>query len=110
LLLTAYACHKNNQQPWTEHILCWRCPVLLFNRGIWPNALLFSPTATYGTFSYAETMITPLAAAMRDAIAQAAQLGQLYTPPDAARPVVFMALQGELLAVACLRCVLALQE
>jgi hypothetical protein len=41
-------------------------------------------------------MITPLAEAMRDAIVMANKMGQLYTPPDAKRPVVYMALQGKL--------------
>lgn len=65
-------------------------------RGIWPATLLFSPLEKYGEFSYADVMITPLAEAMRDAIAKAQQLGKLFTPPDAARPVVYMGLQGTL--------------
>jgi hypothetical protein len=69
-------------------------------RGIWPATLLFSPLEKYGAFSYADVMITPLAEAMRDAIAKAKQMGKLYTPPDASRPVVYMALQGKLLLVA----------
>jgi hypothetical protein len=40
-------------------------------------------------------MTTPLAEAMRDALAAAARIGELYAPPEAARPVVYMALQGE---------------
>lgn len=63
-------------------------------RGIWRNSLLFSPTVKYGSYSYADVMLTPLSEAMRDAIAAAAKLGDLYMPPEAARPVVYMALQG----------------
>lgn len=40
-------------------------------------------------------MITPLAEAMRDALAASAKAGDLYIPPDASRAVVYMALQGE---------------
>jgi hypothetical protein len=69
-------------------------------RGIWPSTLLFSPLEKYGAFSYADVMITPLVEAMRDAIVKANQLSKLYTPPDAKRPVVYMALQGKLLLVA----------
>jgi hypothetical protein len=58
----------------------------------------------YGAFSYAEVMTTPLAEAMRDAIVKAQQMGKLYTPPDATRPVVYMALQGKLLLVALPPC------
>jgi hypothetical protein len=32
---------------------------------------------------------------MRDALAATAKVGRLYTPPEAERPVVYMALQGE---------------
>jgi hypothetical protein len=63
-------------------------------RGIWRNSLLFSPTVKYDSYSYADVMLTPLSEAMRDAIAAAAKLGDLYMPPEAARPVVYMALQG----------------
>lgn len=45
--------------------------------------------------SYADVMLTPLAEAMRDALAAAAKLGKVYAPPQAARPVVYMGLQGE---------------
>jgi hypothetical protein len=73
-------------------------------RGIWPATLLFSPLEKYGAFSYADVMITPLAEAMRDAIVKANQINKLYTPPDADRPVVYMALQGKLLLVALTTC------
>jgi hypothetical protein len=49
-------------------------------------------------------MITPLVEAMRDAIVKANQMNKLYTPPDANRPVVYMALQGNLLLVALQTC------
>lgn len=68
---------------------------LLSCRGIWRNSLLFSPTTKYGTYSYADVMVKPLAEAMRDALAATAKIGKLYTPPEAERPVVYMALQGE---------------
>jgi hypothetical protein len=49
----------------------------------------------YGGYSWVDVMITPLAEAMRDAITAAAALGDLYSPPEARRPVVYMAMQGE---------------
>jgi hypothetical protein len=62
---------------------------------VWRNSLLFSPTTTYGDYSWVDVIITPLAEAMRDAITAAAALGDLYAPPEASRPVVYMAMQGE---------------
>jgi hypothetical protein len=61
---------------------------------VWRNALLFSPTTKYGGYSFADIMTVPLAEAMRDAVAAAAKTGDLYTPPGAERPVVYMAFQG----------------
>jgi hypothetical protein len=85
--------------------MCDGCALdVVFRRGIWPATLLFSPLEKYGAFSYVDVMITPLAEAMRDAIVKANQLGKLYTPPNANRPVVYMALQGKLLLVALPTC------
>lgn len=78
----------------------------LLCRGIWRNSLLFSPTTKYGSYSYADVMTTPLAEAMRDALAAAAKIGKLYAPPEAARPVVYMALQGAPTSVAGSACCL----
>ena len=69
--------------------------LMLSCRGIWRNSLLFSPTVKYGDYSYADVMTAPLAEAMRDALAAAAKVGKLVTPPDRSRPVVYMALQGD---------------
>lgn len=64
------------------------------HRGVWRNGLLFSPTTKYGSYSYADVMIRPLAEALRDSLAAASALGKLATPPDRARPVVYVALTG----------------
>jgi hypothetical protein len=40
-------------------------------------------------------MTTPLAEALRDALKTVAAEGLLTTPPERARPVVYMGLQGE---------------
>jgi hypothetical protein len=85
--------------------MCYKCALdVVLCRGIWPATLLFSPSEKYGAFSYADVMITPLAEAMSDAIVKAQNLGKLYTPPNAKRPVVYMALQGKLLLVALPTC------
>jgi len=63
-------------------------------RGVWRNGLLFSPTVKYGDYSYADLMTQPLSEAMRDALANAAKLGKLVTPPERSRPVVYIAMQG----------------
>lgn len=61
---------------------------------MWRNGLLFAPIQTYGEHSFADIMTTPIAQAMKDAIATTASEGKLYTPPDRARPVVYIGLQG----------------
>lgn len=64
-------------------------------RGIWRNGLLFGPYDKYGGYSYADVMTIPLAEAMRDALNIVAAEGNLATPHDRHRPVVYMGLQGE---------------
>lgn len=61
---------------------------------MWRYGLLFSPTTKYGSYSYTDVMIRPLAEALRDCLTAASALGKLATPPDRVRPVVYVALTG----------------
>jgi hypothetical protein len=78
-----------------SHVLTTHLLIVTAHRGVWRNGLLFSPSTKYGSYSYADVMIRPLAEALRDALAAAAQVGKLATPADRARPVVYVALTGE---------------
>eukprot|EP00878_Enallax_costatus_P016588 GHUV01017406.1.p1 GENE.GHUV01017406.1~~GHUV01017406.1.p1 ORF type:complete len:494 (+),score=70.49 GHUV01017406.1:303-1784(+) len=67
-------------------------------KGIWRNGLMFSPSYTYGEFSYKQIMLDPLARALNRALAQASAEKKLWPRQDLTRPVVYMALQGEMSA------------
>lgn len=66
-------------------------------RGIWRNGLLFSPIIQYGTYTYKQIMLDPLAKALAGALRTVAAEGTLWPMPNLERPRVYVALQGELL-------------
>lgn len=101
ILLAAVACCKSFPPMLPLHLAKTNPAACLLRlhhppcRGVWRNGLLFSPTTKYGDYSFMDLMIRPMAEAMRDSLAAASKAGKLVTPPDRARPVVYMALTGE---------------
>lgn len=67
-------------------------------RGIWRNGLLFSPIIQYGTYTYKQIMLDPLAKALAGALRTVAAEGTLWPMPNLERPRVYVALQGEMSA------------
>eukprot|EP00879_Flechtneria_rotunda_P011737 GHRR01012258.1.p1 GENE.GHRR01012258.1~~GHRR01012258.1.p1 ORF type:complete len:433 (+),score=130.19 GHRR01012258.1:664-1962(+) len=66
--------------------------------GAWRNGLLLRPQEKHSGYSYYDIMLAPLADAVRDALAAAAEEGKLRTLPGHQRPVVYFATQGEMSA------------
>lgn len=67
-------------------------------KGIWRNGLMFGPNYVYGEYSYKQIMLDPLAKALNRALAQVAAENKLWPRQDLNRPVVYIALQGEMSA------------
>ncbi|KAF6266415.1 hypothetical protein COO60DRAFT_1474808 [Scenedesmus sp. NREL 46B-D3] len=67
-------------------------------RGIWRNGLLFSPTVLYGSHTYKQIMLDPLAKALAAALRTVAADGMLWPMPNLDKPRVYFALQGEMSA------------
>jgi hypothetical protein len=68
--------------------------ILVSCRGIWRNGLLFSPIIQYGTYTYKQIMLDPLAKALAAALRTVSAEGTLWPMPNLERPRVYFALQG----------------
>jgi hypothetical protein len=56
---------------------------------------LFSPIIQYGTYTYKQIMLDPLAKALAAALRTVSAEGTLWPMPNLERPRVYFALQGE---------------
>jgi hypothetical protein len=87
----------NSQPPATaSNLTPAACFIIRFCRGIWRNGLLFSPIIQYGTYTYKQIMLDPMAKALAAALRTVSAEGTLWPMPNLDRPRVYFALQGEL--------------